>query len=71
MELGATWSSGVPAHGRGLNLDGLEGAFQPKPFYDSMNILGGKAGAILEKTPCGTSVESTRLNTNTIFLDGL
>ena len=27
---------GVPAHGRGLELDDLYGPFQPKPFYDSM-----------------------------------
>ena len=25
---------GVPAHGRGLELDGLQGLFQPKPFYE-------------------------------------
>lgn len=36
MELGATWSNGrFPAHGRGLELVELQGAFQPKPFYVS------------------------------------
>ena len=27
---------GVPAYSRGLELDDLNGAFQPKPFYDSV-----------------------------------
>ena len=27
---------GVPAYSRGLELDGLKGPFQPRPFYDSM-----------------------------------
>ena len=27
---------GVPAYGRGLELDDLKEPFQPKPFYDSM-----------------------------------
>lgn len=26
----------VPAHGRGLDLGGFEGLFQPKPFYGSV-----------------------------------
>lgn len=40
---------GVPAYTRGLELDDLKGPFQPKPFYNSMNVmvagktrLGGK-----------------------------
>jgi len=28
---------GVPAHGRGVELDDHEGPFQPQPFYDSTN----------------------------------
>ena len=27
---------GAPAYSRGLELDGLKGPFQPKPFYDSV-----------------------------------
>jgi len=30
---------GVPAYSRELELDGLKDPFQPKPFYDSTNIL--------------------------------
>lgn len=26
----------VPAHGKGIGLDDLEGPFQSKPFYDSV-----------------------------------
>jgi len=30
---------GVPAYGRGrVELDNLQGAFQPKPFYDCMIV---------------------------------
>jgi len=32
---------GSPSHGRGLELDDLEGPFEPKPLYDSMISLGG------------------------------
>jgi len=28
----------VPVHGRGLDYMILKGSFQPKPFYDSVNI---------------------------------
>ena len=43
IQVQAGWSfvqpgleGGVPAYSRGLELHGLEGPFQPKPFYDSM-----------------------------------
>jgi len=37
MGLWATWSSGwQPAHNKGLELGGLQGPFQPKPFHDSV-----------------------------------
>jgi len=35
---------GVPAHGRGVGLDDLQGPFQPKPFYNSMFILSSQFG---------------------------
>ena len=28
--------AGVPAHGRGLELNDLQGSLQPKPFYDTV-----------------------------------
>ena len=34
----------VPAHGRGLELDGLRGSFQPNPFCDSVKGVGRYCG---------------------------
>lgn len=38
--LGATWDRGsVPAHSRGVGLDGLQGPFSPKPFQEWMRTV--------------------------------
>jgi len=45
----------VPAHGRGLEPDDLQGPFQPKPFYDSMTknvvfiLKGAFSGTFLDR----------------------
>jgi len=45
---------GQPAHGRGLELGGLRGPFQPKPFCDSMAFIsytGINASAVTLNVP--------------------
>ena len=48
MWLWAAWSSGDPAHRRGVKLNDHSGPFQPRPFYDSMILQHYQVGGTVE-----------------------
>jgi len=43
---------GVPAHGRGLELDDLQGPFQPKPSDDSVILNTSRDGGSTTALGC-------------------